>query len=272
MRTVSTASCVRALLASALLLGIASRPAQAELQKKDVTYDYEGTPMKGYLVWDDSIQGKRPGVLVVHEWWGLNDYARSRAEQLAKLGYVAFAVDMFGEGKVTEHPTQAQEWSGTVRSNKQKWRERGIAGLEVLKKQPQVDPDQLAAIGYCFGGTTVLQMAYAGAPLKGVVSFHGGLMPPDADVSVKPRVLICTGGNDSFIPAEQINQFAFGMEAAKANYTIMVFGGARHGFTNPDAARYGIDNIAYDKAADEQSWANMKLFFNELFPNHPARD
>lgn len=271
MRTVSILSCLPAIVASALLMGIASQSAQAELQKKDVTYEYEGTPMKGYLVWDDSISGKRPGVILVHEWWGLNDYAKSRAEQLAALGYVAFAVDMFGEGKVTEHPTQAMEWSGTVRSNIEKWRERGIAGLEVLKKQPQVDPDQLAAIGYCFGGSTVLQMAYAGAPLKGVVSFHGGLMPPNADVSVKPRVLICTGGADGFIPAEQINQFAFGMEAAKADYTIMVFGGARHGFTNPDAARYGIADIAYDKSADQQSWANMILFFNELFPNHPAK-
>jgi len=245
--------------------------ARAEIQTQDVSYDHDGTPLQGYLVWDDAISGKRPGILVVHEWWGLNEYAKTRAEQLARMGYVAFALDMYGEGKVTEVPTQAMEWSGTVRSHTQKWRDRAMAGLDELKKQPLVDSENLAAIGYCFGGSTVLQMAYAGAPLKGVVSFHGALSPPNADVKVGPRVLICTGGADSSIPAAQIDTFAFGMEAAKADYTIMVFGGARHSFTNPKADQYGIDNIAYDESADRQSWANMQLMFKDLFAQSDAK-
>lgn len=252
-------------LLAGLVLAAAAGPARAEIKSKDISYEHDGTPLKGYLVWDDAVTGKRPGILVVHEWWGLNDYARSRAEQLARLGYVAFALDMYGEGQVTETPTQAQQWAGTVRSNKEKWRSRAISGLDVLKQQPGVDPDKLAAIGYCFGGSTVLQMAYAGAPVKGVVSFHGALAPPAADVVIKPQVLVCTGGADSSIPAAQIDAFAFAMEAAKAKYTIMIFGGARHSFTNPNAARYGVDNIAYDATADHRSWANMKLFFDELF-------
>jgi len=256
---------VLAVFAALFLLLAETSPVRAEIQKKDISYEHDGLPLKGYLVWDDAVSGKRPGVLVVHEWWGLNDYARGRAEDLAKLGYVAFALDMYGEGKVTEHPTQAMEWSGTVRSNAEKWRSRALSGLEVLKQQETVDADKLAAIGYCFGGSTVIQLAYAGAPLKGVVSFHGALTPPDPDVKVVPQVLVCTGGADSFVPAAQVDAFVFGMEEAKANYLVTVFGGARHGFTNPGAGQYGIENIAYDKSADQRSWAHMQLFFDELF-------
>ncbi|WP_437225918.1 dienelactone hydrolase family protein [Planctomicrobium sp. SH661] len=260
-----------------LMLAAMAVPAWAQVEKfkvtgKDITYEHDGLPMKGYLALDESISALRPGILIVHEWWGLNDYAKTRADQLAKMGYIAFALDMYGEGKVTEHPTQATQWSGVVRSNTEKWRSRALAGLDVLKKQPGVDPEKLAAIGYCFGGSTVLQMAYADAPLKGVVSFHGALSPPNLETPVNPQVLVCTGGADTFVPAAQVDAFAFGMEQAKAKYTIMVFGGARHGFTNPDAARYGIENIAYDADADRRSWANMQLFFKELFEAEQKKD
>jgi dienelactone hydrolase len=242
----------------------ASSPA-AEIATQDVTYTHEGTELKGYLAWDASQQGKRPGVLIVHEWWGLNDYARTRAQELARMGYVAFALDMYGGGKVTEQPTQAMEWSGAMRSNKDRWRDRALAGLQVLKQQPQVDGDRVAAIGYCFGGSTVLQLAFADAPLKGVVSFHGALTPPPAESAIHVKVLVCHGAADSSIPPASVDAFEFGMLQAKADFTIAIFGKARHGFTNPDAGKYGIENLAYNAEADHRSWAYMKLFFDELF-------
>ncbi len=246
--------------------------AQAEVQTKVIDYNHDGLPMKGYLAWDDAITEPRPGVLLVHEWWGLNDYAKSRARQLASLGYVAFALDMYGEGRVTEHPTQAAEMSGTVRSNIQKWRDRALAGLNVLKQQPGVDKENLAAIGYCFGGSTVLHLAYIDSGLKGVVSFHGALTPPPADAKVGPKVLICQGGADSFVPSATVDAFAFGMDQAKANYVIAIFSGAKHGFTNPDAGRYGVDALAYDAAADKMSWSIMQLMFDDIFPKKAGKN
>ncbi|WP_437186102.1 dienelactone hydrolase family protein [Planctomicrobium sp. SH668] len=240
---------------------------RAEVQTKEVTYDHDGLELKGYLAWDDAVNEKRPGVLVVHEWWGLNDYAKARTEQLAAEGYVAFAVDMYGGGKVTVQATQAAGFVGTVRSDRQKWRARALAGLDVLKEHPSVDADKLAAIGYCFGGSTAIELAYAGAPLKGVVSFHGALTPPAVDSTVAPEVLVFTGAADSSIPAAQIDAFAFGMEQTKSKYTIVVFGGARHGFTNPKAGDYGVDNLKYDRSADVRSWTAMKLFFDDIFSN-----
>jgi len=252
-------------LMTVAILAVATATSQAEIKTQEISYEHDGQALKGFLAWDDAVNGPRPGILVVHEWWGLNDYARKRTRQLAEMGYVAFALDMYGVGKVTNEPVQAKEWSGTTRSNTQKWRDRALAGLNVLKQQPNVDPNQLAAIGYCFGGSTVVQLAYAGAPVKGVVSFHGALTPPAAGKPVRPQVLICTGAADSSIPAAQLEAFATGMEAIQARYEIIVFGGARHSFTNPHAGEYGIENIAYNAAADRRSWANMKLFFDELF-------
>lgn len=253
----------------ALVLGmfaaLVAGSAQAEVKTREIAYEHEGTELKGVLAWDDQQTGKRPGVLVVHEWWGRNEFAQDRAVALAKMGYVAFALDMYGTGKVTNEPAQAKEWAGAARSDTQKWRARALAGLDVLKQQPETDSGKLAAIGYCFGGSTAVQLAYAGAPVKGVVSFHGALVPPAAGESVKPEVLICTGAMDSSIPAAQIEAFAIGMEEAKARYTILVFGGARHSFTNPNAGKYGIENIAYQATADHRSWANMELFFKEIF-------
>src|SRR5262245_8006487 len=154
---------------------------EAGVQTKKVTYKHGDLECHGYFAWDDAVQGPRPGVLVVHEWWGLNDYARSRAEQLAKLGYVAFAADMYGDGKTTEHPQEAGQMATKVRANVEDWRKRATAALEVLKRQPQCDKTKLAAIGYCFGGSTALQLAFSGSDIKAAVSFHGALPTPKPD-------------------------------------------------------------------------------------------
>ncbi len=251
----------------ALALVLVAGGVQAELKTESVEYRDGDAVLSGHLAWDDDVAGKRPGVLVVHEWWGLNDYARRRAEQLAKLGYVAFALDMYGKGKLTEHPQQAGQWAGEIRSNTQAWERRASAGLEILSKHPGVDKSRLAAIGYCFGGSTVLQLAYSGAPLKGVVSFHGAL--PAADdkqlEQLRAKILVCHGAADAFIPAEQIEQFREALDKGGADWQLIYYAGARHSFTSPEADERGIDNIKYDRKADARSWAHMQLFFDEIF-------
>lgn len=248
-----------------LCLAGTSAVAHAEVQTKEITYSHDGQSLKGVLAWDSSIKTPRPGVLVVHEWWGLNEYARTRAIKLAELGYVAFAVDMYGDGKVTDHPKQAGEWASMIRGNTEKWQQRALAGLNVLKEQPGVDASRLAAIGYCFGGSTVLQLAFTGAPVKGVVSFHGALVSPPEGTKLASKVLICHGGADPFIPAAAVDAFAVSMDQIKADYVINVFGGAKHGFTNPGAGNYGLEALAYDANADARSWKYMQVFFDEIF-------
>jgi dienelactone hydrolase len=238
---------------------------EAAVQTKTIKYSEAGVELEGFLAWDDAISGPRPGVLVVHEWWGLNDYCRDRAKQLAGLGYVAFAVDMYGAGKNTEHPQEAGEWMGKIRANRKAWRSRASAGLNVLKSQSQVDPGKLAAIGYCFGGSTVLELAFADAPVKGVASFHGGLTPPEGISGVKSKVLICTGLADDFIPPDQVNAFMAGMQKISADVQLVTYAGVRHGFTNPKAGTHGIDNLKYDAQADHRSWGQLQAFLKEVF-------
>lgn len=252
------------LIGFSLLLTAAS--ARAEVQTKNVTYQHQDLELVGYLAWDDQFEGRRPGVLVVHEWWGLNGYARLRAEKLAQLGYVAFALDMYGQ-KVTEHPQEAREWSSAVRENVESWRQRAQAGLEVLRRQENVDPEQIAAIGYCFGGSTVQQLAYSGAPVKGVVSFHGGLTTPEADRTepIKARILACHGAADPFIPEQAAQEFREALSEAGADWQMIYYADARHSFTNPDADERNIDGIQYNRKADVRSWHHMRLFFAELF-------
>src|SRR2546427_4778563 len=201
---------------------------QADMQTKKIAYKHGDLECQGYLAWDDAVPGPRPGVLVVHEWWGLNDYARGRAEQLAKLGYVAFAADMYGEGKVTEHPKEAGEMAAKVRANVQDWRKRAVTALDVLKAQPQCDKTKLAAIGYCFGGSTALQLAYSGADLKAVVTFHAALpTPTEADAKrIKATILVCHGGDDSFIPAQAIHAFRAALGKRGAKYEVAGYPGA----------------------------------------------
>ena len=240
--------------------------AQAEVQTKMIEYKDGDATLTGLLAWDDAVSGPRPGVIVVHEWWGLNDYAKSRAEQLAAEGYVAFAVDMYGDSKVTTHPEEAGGWMKEITANVDNWARRAKLGLEVLQSQPQVEADKVAAIGYCFGGATVLQMAYAGMELDAVVSFHGSLPPaPDSVTSIQPAVMAAHGRDDAFVPPEKVASFEASLDRIGADYDVMVFSGTRHSFTNPNAADYGMDNIAYNERADKVSWAAMLELFKQVF-------
>jgi dienelactone hydrolase len=250
-----------------LLLALWVGTADAKVVTRPVSYTQGGTALEGYLAYDDTISGKAPGVLVVHEWWGLNDYARGRAEKLAQLGYVAFAVDMYGKGKTTRHPDQAGAWMKEISSNMDAWQKRATAGLEILKKQPQVDPQRIAAIGYCFGGATVQVLAYGGADLKGIASFHGSLVPPSETQAkqTKAKFLICHGAQDPMNQPEALGKYVTALNASSIDWQLIALGNARHGFTNPDADQYGLSALAYNPASDRRSWQYMKFFFEEIF-------
>jgi dienelactone hydrolase len=256
-----------------LTLGLLwSAAAMAEVQTKEITYSNDGVEMTGFLAWDDSIEGKRPGVIVVHEWWGQNAYPRSRAVMLAELGYTAMALDMYGDRKQAEHPDNAQEFASEVVSQLPMARARFNAGLEVLKAEPTVDPEKIAAIGYCFGGGVVLHMARYGADLKAVASFHGslglGIAQGDEGGEVVARVVAYHGEEDVFVPQDQIDGLAAEMEAAGADYELVQLPGAMHSFSNPEAdaiaEKYAMP-LAYNELADDASWAHMQLLFNKVF-------
>lgn len=251
----------------AALLALASSAAFAKVQSKIVEYSDGDIKLAGHLAWDDALKGKRPGILVVHEWWGLDEYARGRAEQLAAMGYVAFALDMYGKGKVTEHAQEAAQWSAQIRENVDKWQQRALLGLDILRRHELVDPQRTAAIGYCFGGATVIQLAYRGSGLSGVVSFHGSLPTPSGEppAAIRPKILICHGADDAFIPAEQIQKFQEGLKAGHADWQMIYYANARHSFTNPAADGHGIDGLRYNQPADQRSWHHMKMFFDEIF-------
>ena len=254
-----------------LLLGLFVMAASVEgaVQSKKVTYKHGDVDCYGYLAWDDAIEGPRPGVLVFHEFWGLDDYAKRRVDQLAKLGYVAFAADLYGGGKLVDHPKDASAMAGQIRSNAEDWKKRGVEALEVLKAQPQCDPTKLAAIGYCLGGSTVQQLAFAGTDLKAVVSFHGGLIVPTADQvkAVKSAILICHGADDPLIPADKVKEFRGALDKNGGKYTFKAYEGARHSFTVPEAdataEKFKLDGLRYNKAADETSWDDMRALFKE---------
>jgi dienelactone hydrolase len=239
---------------------------EAALKMEKVEYKQGSTVLSGYLVYEDSYQTPRPGVLVVHEWWGLNDHAKKRAEELAREGYIALAVDMYGGGKTTAHPKEAGEWATAVRQNKQVGKERFMAGYELLRNHPLTRKDQLAAIGYCFGGHVVLLMAQEGVDLKGVVSFHGGLPADKAEPkSFKAKVLVCHGADDPMTTKEQIAMYQDSLRAGGADWQFMFYGGAKHSFTNPEADKMGIPALAYNKTVDQRSWKLMLSFLDELF-------
>lgn len=260
----------RIIIAAAVLTVIAAAvepaPAFGKIVTKNVSYSSGGTALKGYLAYDPAIKGKRPAVLVVHEWWGLNDYTRMRARMLAGLGYVAFAVDMYGNGRQAKHPDDAMKFSGEVMKNFAVARARFQAAVDYLKKQPNTDPDRIAAIGYCFGGGMVLNMARHDAGLKAAVSFHGNLaaVEPAGPGTVKAKLLVLNGADDPFTTAEQIDQFKKEMDQAGADYTFINYPGAKHAFTNPAATGYGKKfklPLAYNATADNKSWKAMKEFF-----------
>lgn len=238
----------------------------AALHTETVVYRQGNTDLHGYLAYDGLDKAPRPGVLVVHEWWGLNDHAREMAEALARHGYVVLAVDMYGEGKSTEHPQQAGEWAAWIRSNKEAAAARFQAGYDLLSSHKLTKTGEIAAIGYCFGGSVVLTMAMNGADVDGVVSFHGGLPTDPAGVdSITAKILVCHGGSDPTISAEQIQTFLNHLDAVGADYQFVIYGGAKHSFTSEAADARGIPALAYDADAARRSWNAMLTFFNEIF-------
>ena len=240
---------------------------QAKIITEEVKYREAGEEYTSFITYDDSIKGKRPGILIVHEWWGLDDYPKIRAKMLAKLGYVAFAVDMYGTGKVTDKAEQAKAWMTEATTDVEWWRERAIAGITRLKQHKLVDESKIAAIGYCFGGGTVIQLAYGGIDIKGVVSFHGSL--PIAEESsfgkIKTKMLIAHGNADPFIPREIVTKFQDTLDKAGADWNMITYGNVRHSFTNPKSDSRGMDALKYDKDADKQSWQAMLAFFDDIF-------
>lgn len=258
---------MKAILGGILMAMLVATSAAGAIRTERIEYRHGDAVLEGYLAYDDAATAKRPGVLVVHEWWGLNDYAKRRVEQLARLGYVAFALDMYGRGKVTTDPKVAGQWAGSFRNDRGLMRARAAAGLEVLRGRPQVDQERLAAIGYCFGGTVALELARSGANLKGAVSFHGGLATPNpADArNIKGKVLVLHGADDTFESPAEIAAFQDEMRQAKVDWQMVYYGGAVHSFTNPDADKAGIKGVAYNAAADRRSWQAMRDFFAEIF-------
>lgn len=241
--------------------------AQASIRTELVEYRHEDATLEGYLAYDDAIKGKRPAVLVVHEWTGIGDYVKRRAEQLAKEGYLAFAADIYGKGVRPKNREEAAKEAGIYRANRQLLRARVNAGLEQLKKHKLADVARIAAVGYCFGGGTVLELARSGADISGVVSFHGNLDTPNLEdaKNIKAKVLVLHGADDPYVPLEQVAAFQNEMRAAKVDWEVISYGNAVHSFTNPDSGNDASGGAAYNKEADRRSWEAMKSFFKEIF-------
>jgi dienelactone hydrolase len=246
--------------------------AGAALVEKTVEYKQDGAILEGFHVYDDSISGKRPAILVIHQWTGLTNYEQDRARMLAKLGYNVFAADIYGKGIRPAAPDTAGKEAGKFKNDRALYRARLMAGLDVLKSDEHTDVTHMAAIGYCFGGTGVLELARAQAPLLGVVSFHGGL---DADInfeaksgSAMPKILVLQGALDPYAPPAQVEAFEKEMNAAKADWQIVLYSGAVHAFTQPAAGNEPSKGVAYNASADQRSWRAMKDFFTEIFDSN----
>ena len=240
------------------------------LNNKTIDYEANGTRLCGYLAWDSDLETPGPGVIVIHEWWGLNDYIRERADLLAKQGFHALAIDMYGEGKVAENPDQAGVAMNSVLEDMETGTARLTAGYETLIAQPMVDAGKTAAIGYCFGGAMALHMARIGIPLSVVASFHGALgsFYKPAPGEVQASILVCHGGDDAMVSMDDVAAFRKEMDAAQAEYEVIVHPGAPHGFTSEEAdsngEKYGIP-VGYNATADQESWAAMMALFDRKF-------
>ncbi len=252
--------------------GLLALSAHAAVTAEDIRYADGDFEMVGYLAYDDAVAGKRPGVIVVHEWWGHNDYARKRARMLAELGYTALAIDLYGDGKTASHPKDAGTFAGQALSDMAAAQRRFEAGMAVLKQHAATDPARVAAIGYCFGGGVVLNMARLGVELAAVASFHGSLksaVPAPVD-TVTPRVLVLHGAEDPMVPSEQVSAFVVEMMAADADLTLMSLPGVTHAFTNPEAdvfaAKFNLP-LAYDADADARTWSVLQDFLAATFAN-----
>lgn len=251
-----------------IFLLIAAVPAAAEIKTHTVNYGTAEAPLEGFLAYDDITREPRPGILVVHEWWGLNDYIRGRAVQLAKLGYVAFAADIYGKGVRAATQEQARQLSGKFSKDRKLLRARAQSGLDELLKSPLADKSRTAAIGYCFGGMTVLELARSGAPLKAVVSFHGTLDTPNPQDArnIKGSVLALSGADDPFVPAKQREAFIGEMQKARGvDWQMYIYGNTVHGFTNPANGTDPSKGVAYNPLSDRRSWQAMQDLFNDVF-------
>ena len=261
---------MKQLAAIFILFTFSTLPAWAEIQGTEVSYQAGDTTLKGYIATNPSLKGPRPGILVVHEWWGHNDYARKRARMLAELGYTALAVDMYGDGKQAAHPEDAGKFAGEVRKNAAGAKARFLAAMKLLQTQPGVQADKIAAIGYCFGGSVVLEMARRGVDLAGVASFHGSLGTGQAAQKgdMKAKVLVMNGDADPFVKPEEIAAFKQEMQTAGVDFEFIGYPDAKHSFTNPDADSFGQRfnlPLAYNAEADRASWQKMQDFFQTIF-------
>lgn len=249
-----------------------AQPVQARelsIKGEEVSYATDTTEMKGYLAYNENLETKRPGILVIHEWWGHNEYTRQRADMLAELGYTALAVDMYGNGRQAEHPEDAGKFAGMVMQNMDAAQARFDAALELLKSHSTVNPDQIAAIGYCFGGSVALTMANAGKDLDAVAAFHSGVqLPVMPNENLKARVLVCNGAEDPFISPESVTAFTRAMDSIKADYSYIAYEGATHSFTSKAADSLGKKfdmPLAYQEKADKESWQELQDLLNETF-------
>jgi dienelactone hydrolase len=256
---------MKSLLSTAAVLTFAAA-AGAAVHTEVVTYKHGDTVLEGYLAYDDSQAGKRPGVLVVHEWLGLNDHAKKRAEMLAELGYVAFACDMYGKGVRGSGPQDGPKLSAPYKEDRKLMRARASAGLDVLRHHARVDTSRLGAIGFCFGGTTALELARGGSDLRGVVGFHAalGTPKPAQPGQVKAKVLVCHGADDPHVPPPEVQAFEVEMQKAGVDWQLNAYGNAVHSFTN-HAANDKAHGVAYNAEADRRSWQAMRDFFAEAF-------
>lgn len=240
-----------------------------KVKGEEVTYSTDSTTMKGYIAYDENKEGKRPAVLVVHEWWGHNDYARERADKLAELGYTALAVDMYGDGKVAEHPSDAMKFTQSVMGNLTEATARFDAAIALLKANPTVDGEKIAAIGYCFGGSVALTMANAGADLDAVAAFHSGIqLPVMPGENLKAKVLVCNGADDPFIQPEQVTTFKAMLDSVDADYKYVAYEGVVHSFTSKAAdslAKQFELPLAYNQDADEKSWKELQELLASVF-------
>lgn len=255
-------------LAMLLLLTLPTSFAAAEVKTKTVEYKDGDITLVGFVAWNsDKVTDAAPGILVVHQWMGLTEYEQSRCKQLADLGYVAFALDIYGKGVRPANPQQAGEFAGIYKKDRALYRRRLNLGLDQLRAQKGVASDKIAAIGYCFGGTGTLELARSGADISGVVSFHGGLDSPTPEdgKKIKSRILVCHGADDPFVPVKDIEAFKSELTSAKVDWQMIYYSNAVHSFTQPMAGDDNSRGAAYNKKADERSWEAMRQFFDELF-------